>query len=106
MSYDIFLNLEVADGHELFRSDANSERYGLITRPPGSPYNPDGLPIGISKTVIATPLWPGEETGEFAGLTCAAYHETQLNYKGKHVRIDAGPANTLKMRMARRTSCA
>jgi hypothetical protein len=35
LSYDIFLNLEVADGQELFRSDANSERYGLITQPPG-----------------------------------------------------------------------
>jgi hypothetical protein len=29
-SYDIFLNLEVAGSQELFRSDANSERYGLI----------------------------------------------------------------------------
>jgi len=36
VAYDIFLNLEVADGQELFRSDANSERYGLITQPPGS----------------------------------------------------------------------
>ena len=26
LSYDIFLNLEVAGGQELFRSDANSER--------------------------------------------------------------------------------
>ena len=64
LSYDIFLNLEVADSQELFRSDANSERFGLITQPPGSPYNPDGLPIGISKTVISTPEWPGQETGE------------------------------------------
>jgi len=94
LSYDIFLNLEVAGGQELFRSDANSERYGLITQPQGSSYNPDGLPIGISKTVISTPRWPGEETGEFAGLTCSACHEAQLNYKGKHVRIDGGPANT------------
>ena len=30
LSYDIFLNLEVAGGQELFRSDANSDRYGLI----------------------------------------------------------------------------
>jgi hypothetical protein len=97
LSYDIFLNLEVAGGQELFRSDANSERYGLITQPAGSPYNPDGLPIGISKTVISTPQWTGEETGEFAGLTCAACHETQLNYKGKHVRIDGAPANTFDM---------
>ena len=27
--YDVFLNLEVAGGQELFRSDANSERFGL-----------------------------------------------------------------------------
>ncbi len=30
ISYDIFLNLEVADGRGLFRADENSERYGLI----------------------------------------------------------------------------
>jgi len=95
VSYDIFLNLEVADGQELFRSDANTEHYGLITQPPGSPFNPDGLPIGISKTVISAPQWPGEETGEFAGVTCALCHEAQLNYKGKHVRIEGGAANTL-----------
>lgn len=92
LSYDIFLNLEVADGQELFRSNANSERYGLITQRPG-PYNPDGLPIGISKTTVAVPIdgWPA---GDYAGLTCAACHETQLNYKGKQVRIDGAPANT------------
>ncbi|WP_375780223.1 di-heme-cytochrome C peroxidase [Bradyrhizobium sp. ma5] len=92
LSYDIFLNLEVADGQELFRSDANSERYGLITQPPGSPYNPDGLPIGIGKTTVATPIgdWPA---GDYAGPTCALCHETRLNYKGKQVRIDGAPAN-------------
>src|SRR5215471_568390 len=47
LAYDIFLNLEVAGGQDLFRSDANSARYGLITQPQGSSYNPDGLPIGI-----------------------------------------------------------
>lgn len=95
VSYDIFLNLEVAGGQELFRSDTNSERFGLITQPPGSAYNPDGLPVGISKTVISSAQWPGEETGEFAGVTCALCHEAQLNYKGKRVRIEGGAANTL-----------
>lgn len=95
VSYDIFLNLEVAGGQELFRSDTNSERYGLITQPAGSGYNPDGLPVGISKTVISSPQWPGEETGEFAGVTCALCHEAQLNYKGKRIRIEGGAANTL-----------
>jgi cytochrome c2 len=95
LSYDIFLNLEVAGSQELFRSDANSVRYGLITE--GLNWmNPDGLPIGISKTTVATTIgdWPA---GDYAGVTCAMCHETQLNYKGKHVRIDGGPANTFDM---------
>ena len=88
LSYDIFLNLEVAGGQELFRSDANSVRYGLI--PEASNWmNPDGLPIGISKTNVATTIgeWPA---GEYAGVTCAACHVGELNYKGKHVRLDGG----------------
>jgi hypothetical protein len=74
LSYDIFLNLEVAGGQELFRSDANSVRYGMIPEEPNS-MNPDGLPIGISKTSVTTPIegWP---LGDYAGLTCAACHET------------------------------
>jgi hypothetical protein len=90
--YDIFLNLEVAGSQELFRSDANSDRLGLIPEA-ANPGSPDGLPIGVSKTVIDTPRWKGEETGEFAGLTCAACHESQWNYKGQHVRIDGGVGN-------------
>jgi hypothetical protein len=92
--YDIFLNLELADSQELFRSDANSERYGLITDAANPQSNPDGLPIGLSKSVIADPpRWKGEETGEFVGLNCAACHEGQLNYKGKHIRIEGGVGN-------------
>jgi len=89
MSYDIFLNLELADSQELFRSDANSERYGLIVQPP-STANPDGLPIGISKTVIEKPAWKGAATGAFAGVTCAMCHNSELRYQGKRIRIDGG----------------
>src|SRR5215470_16141316 len=53
ISYDIFLNLEVTGGQDLFRSDGNLARYGLIPTT-ANQYNPDALPIGISKTVIAT----------------------------------------------------
>ena len=97
ISYDIFLNLELANSQELVRSDANSERYGLIPEAANPQYNPDGLPIGVSKTVIAAPHWKGEETGEFAGMTCAACHEEQLEYKGKHIRIDGGVGNKFDM---------
>ena len=47
MPYDIFLNLEAAGSQELFRSDANSERYGLTPDPADPQWNPDGLPIGL-----------------------------------------------------------
>jgi len=94
MSYDIFLNLELADSQELFRSDANSERYGLIVQPP-SAANPDGLPIGISKTVIEKPAWKGAATGEFAGVTCAMCHNSELRYQGKRIRIDGGNNHAL-----------
>jgi len=92
LSYDIFLNLEVAGSQELFRSDANSVRFGLIPEA-ASPFNPDGLPVGMSKTTVATAIksWP---SGDYIGPTCAACHEEQWNYKGKHIRIDGAIAHT------------
>src|SRR5271154_6 len=89
LPYDIFLNLEAAGGQELFRSDANSERYGLTPDPVDPQSNPDGLPVGLSKTenTLGTPK------GEDIGLTCAACHNTQLYYKGKRIRIDGGVGN-------------
>jgi hypothetical protein len=40
-------------------------------------YKPDGLPIGISKTTVATPIkgWPA---GDYAGVTCAAHTGAKL----------------------------
>ena len=43
LAYDIYLNLEVAGSQELFRSDANSERFGLIPQAANPQTNPDGL---------------------------------------------------------------
>ena len=92
LSYDIYLNLEVADSQDLLRSGA---RYGLL---PGtaSLYNPDGLPIGISKTRVATPIkgWPA---GDYAGVTCEACHEGELTYKGKRIRIQGGNSPTVDL---------
>jgi processive rubber oxygenase RoxA-like protein len=87
--YDIFLNLEAAGGQELFRSDANSERFGLTPDPADPETNPDGLPVGLSKTVTTDGPWKGEDVG----LTCAACHNTELYYKGKRIRIDGGVGN-------------
>jgi hypothetical protein len=96
LAYDIFLNLEVAGGEDLFRSDANSVRYGLIPDPPNNWNNPDGLPIGISKATVATPIkgWPA---GDYVGMTCAACHSGQLKYNGKAIHIQGGGNNALDM---------
>ena len=92
LSYDLFLNMEAADSQDLFRNGLNGPRYGLVPQPV-SPSNPDGLPIGVSKTNVATAIkgWPA---GDYAGMTCAACHEGQLKYKGKLIRIEGGISNT------------
>jgi hypothetical protein len=68
LSYEIFLNLEAAGSQQLFRSDTNIVRYGLIPEPANS-YNPDGLPIGISKTTVAPikVLVPGPDSRSSKG---------------------------------------
>jgi len=88
ISYDIFLNLEAADNQDLFRSGLNRARYGLIPEAAWSS-NPDGLPIGIGKTVIATTIkgWPA---GDYVGLNCAACHSGLLKYNGKVIHIEGG----------------
>jgi len=90
MEYDIFLNLEVADSQQLFRSDTNSERWGLITQGANPRTNPEGLPVGVTKFSVAQGRWKGDQIG----LTCGACHNAQLNYQGKKIRIDGGVANT------------
>jgi mono/diheme cytochrome c family protein len=89
MPYDIFLSLEAAGSQELFRSDANSERYGLTPDPANPQWNPDGLPIGLGKTATTDGPWKGDDVG----INCATCHNTELFYQGKRVRIDGGVGN-------------
>ncbi|MBV9653374.1 MAG: hypothetical protein JOZ42_02295 [Acetobacteraceae bacterium] len=91
--YDVFLALEQANSQELFRSDANMSRYGLVPSPADPTYNPDGLPIGIAKAAVAE----GQFSGSWAGLTCAACHNGQLEYKGARIRINGGTNTALNM---------
>ena len=87
LSYDLFLNIEAADSQDLFRSGLNGPDFGLIPAP-ASPSNPDGLPIGVSRTTVATSIkgWPA---GDYVGINCAACHEGHLKYKGKLIRLKA-----------------
>ena len=84
--YDIFLNLENAENQELFRSDATMRGYGLVPQSPDPIYNPDGLPIGVTKTSVSGGRW----TGDWVGLTCAACHDAELEYKGTTIKISGG----------------
>ncbi len=86
LSYDIFLNLEEANGEHLFRADENMVRYGLVPQPADPKVNPDALPIGWTKTVVTEGRWKGD----WAGISCAACHNGQLEYKGNKIRIDGG----------------
>ena len=88
-SYDIFTNMEVAGSQELFRSDANSARFGLIPQAANPRTNPDGFPVGIAKNVVTEGRWKGVTVGP----NCALCHTAQLMYKGKRIRIDGGHTN-------------
>ena len=88
-SYDIFTNMEVAGSQELFRSDANSARFGLIPQAANPRTNPDGFPVGVAKNVVTEGRWKGVTVGP----NCALCHTAQLMYKGKRIRIDGGHTN-------------
>jgi len=75
--YDYFLYLEQADSNNLFRSDANMRRLGLIPAQK-SKNNPDAFPIGLTRN------------GDYMGPTCAACHTQQVTYQGETIHIDGG----------------
>lgn len=89
LSYDIYLALELPDTKELFNSVAQTDKFGLLHDGVDAENNPDGLPIGIAKSVVAS----GKYKGEYAGLTCAACHTGQVQHKDRQIRIDGGLAN-------------
>lgn len=88
ISYDIFLNLEEADGSGLFRADKNLARFGLTPHAADPKYNPDGLPIGLTRTVVPEGRWKGE----WLGFGCAACHNGRLQYQGRQISISGGTA--------------
>ncbi len=81
--YDFFLALEQADSSEPFLSPHLIDKYRYLPQKPTF-FNPDGLPVGFVKE-----SYKGQD---YVGLTCAACHTGQINYKGTAMRIDGGPA--------------
>ena len=100
--YSWFLALEQPEpgNHKPFAAMDNLVRYDLV--PDQSKFNPDHLPVGISKQVIGTahlqdlgcgaPPCPADLAvhAEWLTYTCAACHTTQVNYKGKTFGVDGG----------------
>jgi hypothetical protein len=82
--YPWFLALEQAGSTQAFRSNANMDRLRFLIEKPTS-LNPDGLPVGFAKDVDS------KSQEAWMGLTCAACHTGQVEYKGTGMRIDGGP---------------
>jgi len=64
-------------------------RFGFLPDP-ASPENPAGLPVGFAKDTVIDPN--SGQSVEVVGLSCAACHTGQLEYRGKGIRIDGGSA--------------
>lgn len=83
MPYTLFTSLQLHGSNEKFSSNKNMSKYRYILQNK-SKLNPDGLPIGWTKNTY--------QDKDYIGLTCAACHTAQINFKGKGIRIDGGPA--------------
>jgi hypothetical protein len=85
-------NLSI-DDREPLATNANFSRYRLIPDPRPK-YNPDLLPVGITKATVPDQYVDqlGQGHKEWLSYSCAACHTGQLNYKGLGIRIDGAPA--------------
>jgi hypothetical protein len=81
------------DNEEPMSSNENVSKYRLLPDPQ-TKFNPDRMPIGITKEVIHDRYVDqlGQGHKEWLSYTCAACHTAQLNYKGLGIRIDGAPA--------------
>jgi len=110
LPYSWFCVLEQADNINLFRDNKNIKFFGYIPgdlTPKSDPNcKPDELPIGFVKDEIkeaflvsaltATRMSPMPQGNQnvWLGLTCAACHTSEINYKNKTLRINGGPAQS------------
>src|SRR5262249_39808164 len=80
MPYDTLVHLEQAGSEQPFIQPENMARFRFLNQHK-TPNNPDALPVGFSRHE------------DKVGLTCAACHTNQINYRATAVRIDG--ASTL-----------
>ena len=79
-------------GAERFAAPEYLARYGFIPAP-RSAANPDGLPVGFAVDTLR-PEDGAPRPEVVVGLSCAACHTGQIEYRGRAIRIDGGPAMT------------
>ncbi len=83
--YDWYLALEIPYLAIPLNSKEVAETLRYLSTDIATERNPDKLPVGFVKNIDA-------DNKAWIGLTCAACHTSQINYKGTGVRIDGGPA--------------
>lgn len=79
MPYDTLVHLEQAGNDQPFLLPEHMTRFRFLNQHK-TPNNPDKLPVGFARHK------------DKVGLTCAACHTTQINYRGTALRIDGAPA--------------
>jgi hypothetical protein len=88
MPYAWFKALRRLDVDQSFAAD-KLQRYGYLPNDPSPDGNPEGLPVGF--------VIDGTAASAYLGMTCAACHTGQLEYRQNGVtralRLDGAPAN-------------
>jgi hypothetical protein len=79
LPYETLVHLERAEDQTALISPENVSRFRLLPQH-ATPNNPDALPVGFARHE------------DEVGLTCAACHTSQINYRGTAMRIDGAPA--------------
>lgn len=79
MPYDTLVHLEQTGSDKPFIHPEHMTRFRFLNQH-RTPNNPDALPVGFARHQ------------DQVGLTCAACHTTQLNYRGTAIRLDGAPA--------------
>jgi len=85
MPYSWFTWLEQPDNSKFFRNTDHMSMLGYIPMTT-SKDNPSGLPIGFAMTKAKS------AKDSYVGLTCAACHTNQINFKGEKYLIDGAPS--------------
>ena len=85
-----FLALQQPNGAGLFSDPAHLDTFGFIPSPRDSTNNPEGLPIGLTRTRGTDPRNNGPL--DRIGFTCAACHTGRIEHQGNTILVDGGPA--------------